>query len=66
MAETQEENSAERDEDGAPDKVVPAGMTIFRRTVLNQPADDRDCAQADKQPLPPGIAGNPVLLAGQE
>jgi hypothetical protein len=62
VAETEHENRAEGDEDSTPDKTVPAGMTVFRRVILNQAADDGDCAQADEQPLPPGITGNPVLL----
>ena len=66
MAETKEENSAERDQDSSPDKAVPSGMMKFRRVILYQPADDEDCSQADEQPLPPCVCGYPVLLAGQE
>jgi hypothetical protein len=64
MAETQEENSTERNEDNAPNKFMPAGMMIFRRVILYQSANNRYCAQADKQPLPPCVSGYPVLLAG--
>jgi hypothetical protein len=41
-------------------------MAIFRRSILNQPTDHHYCAQTDKQPFPPGIAGYPAHLIRQE
>jgi hypothetical protein len=66
MAETKEENSAERNQDSSPDKSVPSGMMKFRCVILYQASDDEDCTKADEQPLPPCVSGYPVLLAGQE